>query len=105
MAKKKFRNKPKRQIDSFIKTFNADHKYTKIVGARISVCWVLDIKVLSAEDKRKSLCNFFCNVWPEYKFEEVSDTINNKYRGMREFLDQHDGLERQLITPKKEEVV
>lgn len=92
----------KRQIDKFIKEFNPDHKFTKIVGVKKAVCWELDIKVLSYVDKRKALCRFFLNIWPETTPQEASDAINDKYRGLREFLDQHDGIEEQVIGRKQE---
>jgi hypothetical protein len=87
----------KRDIDRFIPKFNEGHKYTKIMGVKKAICWVLDIKVSSDVDRRKSLCHFYLNVWPESKPEKVSDAINDKYRGLREFLDQHDGLEARVI--------
>jgi len=89
----------KQQAERFIKAFNPDHTYTKIVGYKHERgLGRFYIKVLSAVDKRKKLCVFFLNNYKEQTAETASDAINDKYRGLREFLDQHDGLEEQVIA-------
>ncbi len=107
----------RKALNSFIPKFNADHNFTKIVGVKTDLvaygkgqgqlmCWVLDVRVGAHKDGRKKLCNFRLNVWPkEDTLESVSETINDMYRGMRQFLDNHDGLEEQAITKKQEEEV
>jgi hypothetical protein len=91
----------KRQIAAFIPKFNADHKYTKIVGVKDRAGLQLDVKVVSYLDARKQLCRFFINIYEGQTPNTISDQINDKYRGMREFLDQNEGIEAQVISKPK----
>jgi hypothetical protein len=92
----------KRQLEKFVRVFNSECKYTKVVGMKKRVCWELDIKVLSSLDGRRTLCRFFLNVWPETSEAMADEAINDKYRGMREFLDCNPGIEEQVTFGAKE---
>jgi hypothetical protein len=98
----------RKQLNAFIPKFNEDHNYTKIVGVKTNtysdkgraklLCWVLTVKVVSYKDKRKKLCEFNLNVWPEDTLEDgVQNRINDMYMGMRDFLDCNEGVEARAI--------
>jgi hypothetical protein len=98
----------RKQLNAFIPKFNEDHNYTKIVGVKTDthkhegrpklMCWTLTVKVVSYKDKRKKLCEFSLNVWPkDDTLEKVKDTINDMYRGMRDFFDCNEGVEDRVI--------
>lgn len=95
----------KTSIAKFVEQFNADHKYTKINETRFDGDGQpsqFGIKVLSSIDGRKTIGTLFCNINADWTEETMSDIINDKYRGLREFLDSNPGMEEAATYAKRD---